>query len=197
MIQWLIELDKKLLLYVNSMHSPTWDAITGWASGKMSWILLYAGLLLFIIYKERPYRFIFTILFVAITVMLCDQISMLIKYLVEHPRPSYHTEFGFLSSHATSVFGLAAFLSNQFKHFRWSLFLFAWAVLVAYSRVYLGMNYPLDVICGAVLGALTGIHCHMIKVWTVVYIERFIADRQAVKRQAKRHEERWKKLNNI
>ena len=215
MFQWLIELDKKAFLYFNSIHSLEWDNIMWWVTKTETWIPLHIILLLFIIYKERPYRFIFTILFVAITVTLCDQISVLIKNLVERPRPSHNSEFtelihlvfrkngevyrggtyGFVSSHAANVFGVATFLSNQFKHFRWSLFLFAWAALIAYSRVYLGVHYPLDIICGAMLGILIGIQFYMFKVWTVVHTERYIADRKAEKRQARRAEEKREKKN--
>jgi len=189
MFQWFIELDKKALLYFNSMHSPAWDNIMWWISGDTSWIPLYVILLIIVIYKERPYRFIFTILFIAIAVALCDRTSVLIKILVERPRPTHDPEianlvhivnnyrggmYGFVSSHAANFFGVATFLSNQFKHFRWSLFLFAWAALIAYSRVYLGVHYPLDIICGATLGALTGILCYTLKVRTAVYAERRI-----------------------
>jgi len=198
MFQKLLELDKEALLYFNSMHSPAWDKIMYWISGDKSWIPLYVILLIIVIYKERPYRFIFTILFVAITVTLCDQISVLIKNLVERPRPTHDPEianlvhivnnyrggtYGFVSSHAANFFGVATFLSNQFKHFRWSLFLFVWASFIAYSRVYLGVHYPLDIICGATLGALTGILCYILKVWTAVYVERYFEDRQVSKRK--------------
>ncbi len=187
MFDWLIELDKKSLLYLNGIHSPVWDDIMWWISRTNSWIPLYAILLIVIIYRERPYRFIFTIIFVAITILLCDQISVLIKNLVERPRPTHDPEiadmvhivndyrggmFGFLSSHAANAFGLATFLTNQFKHFRWSLFLFAWAAIVSYSRIYLGVHYPLDILCGALLGILIGTQCYVFKVRTAVYIER-------------------------
>ena len=196
MLQWFIEIDKNVFLYLNSINSPAWDNIMWWASGNKSWVPLYVVLLVVIIYRERPYRFIFTILFVAIAAALCDHISVLIKDLVERPRPTRNSEiadmvhivnnyrggeYGFVSSHAANVFGVATFLSNQFKHFRWSLFLFAWAVLVAYSRVYLGVHYPLDIICGATLGMLIGIQCYVFKVRTAVYIERRIEIRKEKK----------------
>jgi len=201
MLHWLIEMDKKALLFFNSMHSPEWDRIMVWISGNKSWIPLYVFLLIFIIYKERPYRFIFTILFVAITVALCDPISVLIKNLVERPRPTHNSEiaelvhivndyrggtYGFVSSHAANVFGVAVFLSNQFKNYKWSLFLFAWAAVVSYSRVYLGVHYPLDIICGAMLGALIAIQCYVFKVRTTIYFERRIEISKKKKATAKR-----------
>ena len=200
MFNWLIEFDKKALLYCNSLHSPAWDKIMWWISGTNSWIPMYAILLIVIIYRERPYRFVFTLLFITITVTLCDQISVVIKdYLVQRPRPTHDSgmadlvhiiynadfpngyrggKYGFVSSHAANVFGVATFLSTQFKHYKWSIFLFAWAAVVSYSRIYIGVHYPLDIICGAVLGVLIGIQCYVFKVRTAVRFERSIEKKQ-------------------
>ena len=203
MFHWLIEMDKKALLFFNSIHSPKWDSILYWISDNdaKNWIPLYVFLLIFIIYKERPYRFILTILFVVITVALCDQISVLIKNLVERPRPSRDPgiadllhivnnyrggKYGFVSSHAANAFGVAIFLSNQFKNCKWSLFLFTWATVVSCSRVYLGVHYPLDIICGAGLGVLIGIQCYFFKVRTAVYFKRHIDIRKMKKAASKR-----------
>ena len=198
MFQWLLEFDKRAFLYLNGKHSPEWDEIMFWVSGDKSWIALYIILLIIIIYRERPYRFIFTILFVAIAVGLSDYISVLIKNMVERPRPSHNPEiadlvhivnnyrggaYGFVSSHATNVFAAAIFLSNQFKNYKWSLVLLGWATLVSYSRIYLGVHYPLDIICGAVLGTLVAIQCYVYKVWTAVYIERFIEQRKSKRKK--------------
>jgi len=198
MFHWLVEFDQKAFLYLNGMHSSEWDFIMWWVTGNKLWIPLYAFILFMMIYRERSYRFIFIILFVIVTVFLCDQISVIIKNLVERPRPSHNPDiadlvhivnnyrgekFGFVSSHAANVFGVAVFLSNQFKHYKWSLVLLGWAALVAYSRIYLGVHYPLDVICGAVLGVLIGIQCYVFKIWTTVYVERYFDDRKAKRRR--------------
>ena len=196
MFIWLLEFDQKAFLHLNGMHSPEWDEIMLWITGNMIWIPFYIFILFMVIYHERPYRFIFTILFLAIAVGLSDYISVIIKNLVERPRPSHNPEitglvhivnnyrggnYGFVSSHAANVFATVAFLSNQFKNYKWSLVLLGWAALVSYSRIYLGVHYPLDIICGAVLGALIGVQCYVFKVWTVVYFERRIEDRKAKK----------------
>ena len=201
MLRWLleriVEFDKQALLYCNSKHTPVWDNIMSWIAGETSWIPLYVILMIVIIYRERPYRFIITIVFIAITVALCDRTSVLIKNLIERPRPSHDPEiadlvilvnnykggvYGFVSSHAANVFGAATFLTNQFKHYKWSFFLFAWAIIVSYSRIYQGVHYPLDIICGATLGVLIGIQCYIFKVKTAVYIDRRVERRQRNKK---------------
>ena len=187
MIGWLVELDKKAFLFLNGKHSPVWDEIMWWISGKTSWIPFYVILLIIIIYRERPYKFIYTIVFVAIVVFLCDKLSVLIKDFIERPRPTHDPvianmvhivknyrggTYGFVSSHAANTFGVAVFLASWFKNNKWSLFLIAWATIVSYSRIYLGVHYPLDIIFGALLGILIGSQCYVYKVWTMVYIER-------------------------
>ena len=213
MFHWLIELDKKAFLYLNGIHSPAWDNVMWWISGNKLWIPLYVILLVVVIYKERPYRFIFTILFIAITVTLCDQISVLIKNLVERPRPTHDPEianlvhiiynadypdgykggtYGFVSSHAANFFGVATFLANQFRHYKWSIFLYTWVLLVSYSRIYLGVHYPLDIICGAVLGTLIGIQCFVYKVRIKVYIGRRMEIRKERKEDRRKAQEKIK-----
>ena len=198
MFHWLIELDQKVFLYLNSIHSPVWDNIMVWISGDKTWIPLYIVLLSVVIYRERPYHFIYTILFIAIAVGLSDYISVLIKNLIERPRPTHNAEianivhivnnyrggpYGFVSSHAANVFCVATFIAYQFKTVKWGLFLFAWAAVVSYSRIYLGVHYPLDIICGAILGILLGTQCFVIKVRTMVEIDRRIQIRKEKKEE--------------
>ncbi len=199
MFRWLLDLDKDIFLYLNGLHAPVWDSIMWWISGTKSWIPFYVVLLVIIIYRERPWRFIFTLLFLSVAVVLSDQISVLIKNLAERPRPTHNPEiadlvhivndyrggqFGFVSSHAANVFAVAVFVANQFKSAKWSFLLLVWAFIVSYSRIYLGVHYPLDIICGGVLGALIGIQCYVFKVRTTVAVQRRIDIRQE-KKEAK------------
>ena len=198
MLDWLLELDKKAFLFLNGFNSHMWDNIMYWCSGALSWIPLYIFFLIIIVFWERPYKFIFTLLFVGIAVLLCDQTSVLIKNLVERPRPTHDPliadlvhvvknyrggQYGFISSHAANCFGVASFLTCWFNCRKWGIFLFSWAAIVAYSRIYLGVHYPLDIICGALLGILIGRQCHINKLWVTAYFEPKIEKWKATRRQ--------------
>jgi undecaprenyl-diphosphatase len=72
-------------------------------------------------------------------------------------------DFGFVSSHASNSFAVAAFVSMFFSR-RWlTILMFTWAVLVCYSRIYLGVHYPLDVICGGILGFSVGAGIYLLE----------------------------------
>ena len=193
MLNWLVELDKKAFLYLNGKHLPVFDDIMWLISDTRTWIPFFVILLAVIIYQERPYQFIITIVFAAITIVICDQLSTFIKDWVARPRPTHepgiahlvHTvnnyrggAYGFVSSHAANSFGLAAFLACCFRSNKIGAFLFACAIIVSYSRIYLGVHYPFDIIFGAILGLLAGPQCYVFKARTASFIERKVKDRK-------------------
>jgi membrane-associated phospholipid phosphatase len=106
-------------------------------------------------------------------------------------------KYGFVSNHAANFFCLFTFLASQFKSIKWGLFLFACALIASYSRIYLGVHYPLDIICGAILGVLIGAQCYVFKVQTAIYIERQIVLRKERKAAKRKAEERKKQFSNI
>lgn len=167
LIQW----DTNLFLFLNDLNCPFWDNVMWFVSGKYEWIPFYVILLGVIIWKFRL-KSILIILMIPVLITAADQISVkLFKEVFERLRPCHNPEiqhlvhtvnnkcggkFGFVSSHAANSFALAGFLAFVFK-IRWfSALILFWASLVSYSRVYLGVHYPADILGGAMLGLLIG-----------------------------------------
>ena len=169
MLEFLIRIDSKLLLFLNGKHSVFMDKIMWFISGKEEWIPLYAVLLGWIIYKFR-WKSIPIVIFIAILITLSDQLSVRIfKDTINRLRPCHNPDirpyihlvnnycggrYGFISNHASNSFAFAAFISFLFGNKKFSFFIFIWAVLVSYSRIYLGVHYPGDMLAGAIFGIL-------------------------------------------
>lgn len=163
MIEFLKYIDTKWLLEINNNHTGSLDVIMWWLSGTLIWIPFYAFLIFVIFYKLKR-EALPLILLVTILILCSDQLaSGIIKPLVHRLRPSHNPEiesmlhyvnnyrggqFGFISSHAMNVFSLSFYLLFSIKNkIAWLHFImFAWAISVAYSRIYLGVHYPSDVI---------------------------------------------------
>jgi undecaprenyl-diphosphatase len=166
----LVRIDQEVFLFLNSMNSPFWDQVMWAISGRIIWIPLYITIIYFLSKKLRRKMFILALV-IALVVVLGNEFSVIIKNLVLRPRPCYEPalkgmvhivngkcggQYGFVSSHATNAFSVAL-LSLLFIRVRWFSFgIIFWALLIGYSRIYLGVHYPGDVICGSLLGALTG-----------------------------------------
>lgn len=175
MLDKIINLDKEVFLFFNQFHSPFWDNVMYWVSHPLFWIPLYL-FFFYILYKKFGLKKMgYMIVLIGVTFALTDLISVeLFKKVFERLRPSHEPsleglvhlvggykggKWGFVSSHASSVFGLATVLTlllfKEIKRF-W-IFVFLWATLVSYSRLYLGVHYPLDLICGGILGMNIGL----------------------------------------
>jgi undecaprenyl-diphosphatase len=170
MIDFLTNLDSQLFLFLNGLHSEFWDSIMWWVSGKEEWIPLYMVILGWLIFRFK-WRILYLIPFIVLLIVLSDQISVLIKNTVQRFRPTHDPEignlvntlnnyrggkFGFVSSHAANSFALAIFTSLILKNKWFTVFIFFWAALVSYSRIYLGVHYPGDILFGALLGIALG-----------------------------------------
>lgn len=174
MLESIHQLDTDLFLFLNELNSPFWDTIMYWISHKFFWVPFY-GFLVFLLYKKYGWQkaIILTLLIIA-TFALCNTLSVeAFKNVFQRLRPCHNPniseivhlvndhcggQWGFVSSHATNVFGLATitsfFLSKKIKYF--TFLIFFWAALVSYSRIYLGVHYPVDITCGALLGVTIG-----------------------------------------
>ena len=182
MLETLIQLDKDLFLFLNGIHSESFDSIMWWISGKTTWWPFYLLLLGFLTWT-RKWQMIPLVIFIALAVTVTDQTSVhLFKEVFERLRPCHEPElqglvhivnnkcggqFGFVSSHAANSFGIAMLLSMIVRRkWFWAL-MFTWAALVSYSRVYLGVHYPADILGGAMLGVLCGWLLFMLFKWAV------------------------------
>jgi undecaprenyl-diphosphatase len=172
-MEYLNSLDTKLFLFLNGLHNAFFDPIMYWFSDKLIWIPMYVFIAFFIVWRYRM-RGVFMLLFSGLVIALCDQMaSHLIKNLTHRLRPSHEPAliglihlskagpgglYGFVSSHAANAFGLATFMYFVLDHRSRLLkyWMFVWAALVSYSRIYNGVHYPADVIVAALLSFLIG-----------------------------------------
>lgn len=165
-LETLLMWDREIFLSLNAIHNPQVDMLMFYISKMWIWIPLYLGVIFFFV-KKWKMEAIWIILSVVICVVLTDQLTNLTKEIFQRLRPSHEPDlqglvhyvkgyvggrFGFVSGHSANVFGFALLSSLIFKnrYYTWSIF--TWAVIVAYSRIYLGVHYPLDIFCGMLLG---------------------------------------------
>jgi undecaprenyl-diphosphatase len=163
-------IDVNILYWVNGHHSDFLDQVMVFASGKLTWVVFYL-FLLFLIIKKYKYKAVLAVLFIAIAITLSDQASVrLFKNVFLRLRPCHQPDvmenlrmiigcggrYGFVSSHAANSFALVAFIILLLQK-RWvSMMMIIWGTLIIYSRVYLGVHYPSDVIAGSMVGIIAG-----------------------------------------
>ena len=169
MIELVKKWDEELFLWLNSFHSDALDPIIFQMTETVTWLPLFA-FLIYKIYKVDPKNSWWVFGGILLTILISDQVtSGIMKPFFERLRPCHDPRwegmmhnygrcgglYGFVSSHAANTFGLAVFLNRKLKGkikgLRW---LYLYAVVVSYTRIYLGVHYPWDIFLGAAMGTL-------------------------------------------
>ncbi len=167
---WLNNIDTNFFIWLNGMHNSLFDGFFALFTSKEIWFPFYI-LLIYLIARKYKMAGLWIIILMIAMITVSDQLSNLLKFTVARPRPSHaegltdiiHLSFrgrrgayGFVSAHAANSFALAIFLGNLLKKKRVFVTLIIWATLTAYSRIYIGVHYPLDIIVGGIMGGLIG-----------------------------------------
>ncbi len=171
---WINHYDQALLLKINTVWTnPILDSIYPWYREGNAWVPLYLFLIVFSLlnFKQKAFSWI---LFIVATLVLTDQLSSSwVKPFFERPRPCRDPflmsqvrmllngcsgGYSFTSSHATNHFGFAVFVYCTLGNLigKWKYILLFWASSICYGQIYVGVHYPLDIVCGALLGTFIG-----------------------------------------
>lgn len=191
MIESLSNLDERVFLALNQLHASWLDPVMMWCSGNVIWLPLYA-LLLYQLAKLPRAHALVALVCIGIGITMSDQFtSALMKPFFERPRPTWNPElkslvhtvdeyrgghYGFPSSHAANTFCVAVLLSLVIRK-PWPRWLFVWAALVSYSRIYLGVHYPGDILTGAALGSIFGLIAYQLYLAVTVRIDKTNAEK--------------------
>lgn len=171
MLEYLNDIDTTALLAINGWHSAFQDVLWWMVSAKWASVLIMLALFWVLMHQNRRHA-VLVLAMVILAIIVADQISSgIIKQLAERLRPSREPSldnllhivndyrggmYGFVSSHASNAFAAATLLSIVMRSRMVTVSLFSWAVMQCYSRVYLGVHYPGDILGGIVVGATVG-----------------------------------------
>mgnify|MGYP005723320749 FL=1 len=188
-MDFIIDLDKSLFIFLNSLGSEFFDNFWLYISAKETWIWLYLFSLILLLtgkkenfiqiglsyYDIKPtyINWFYFLLGIILLIVFTDQSSNMFKDYFQRLRPCHDPDllnlfrtvkescgglYSFFSAHAANSFAFATFIFFMTKksYRNLSSLLFAWALIVSYSRIYIGVHFPLDIIFGAVYGIIAG-----------------------------------------
>lgn len=170
MLDKILDLDTQLFIYLNGLGSEAYDGLWLFITKQFNWISFFV-VLLYLIYKKIGVKqTLYLLLFIAVLITFTDKIANVFKNGFQRLRPCNTPEingiirvvkssdtFSFFSGHAANSMAVATFLYFVMKrHYKYFVLLFLWPLIFAYSRIYLGLHYPLDIMCGYLCGLILG-----------------------------------------
>ena len=170
MLDKILTLDKELLIFLNGLGSSTFDPFWMVITKQSNWTPFFLILLYLIFKKVGVKQTLYLLVFIIVLITISDQFTNLVKETFQRLRPCSDPNinslirvvkpsktFSFFSGHASNSMAVSSFLyfilKDKFKYFG---LLFLWPLIFAYSRIYLGLHYPTDIICGYIHGFILG-----------------------------------------
>jgi undecaprenyl-diphosphatase len=182
MLNEIIEIDKKLFVFLNGLGSESFDGFWLFITKQFNWIPLYV-LIFYVFQKKMGWKkFGYYIIFLAVLILICDQLTNLIKTYFQRIRPCNDEEikaairivkssltYSFFSGHAANSMATTLFTYLILKpHYKKVILLFLFPLIFAYSRIYLGLHFPADILTGYAFGAMFGYLFYIIYQKTVL-----------------------------
>jgi undecaprenyl-diphosphatase len=174
MLEKIIHLDKELLVFLNGLGSPTFDGLWLIITNQLYWAVFFIYIFSLLKRKIGWKSFVYYLLFTALLILVCDQTTNLFKNYFQRLRPCNDEEikgiirlvktspsFSFFSGHAANSMATTFFTYLILrKHYKYTYLLFLFPLIFAYSRIYLGLHFPGDVLTGYFFGLLFGFGCY-------------------------------------
>lgn len=183
MLEYLLHLDQQVFMYLNGLGSERFDGLWLFITRQINWLPFFL-IIAYLVFKHLGWRHALMILvLMAVLIGFTDQTTNLIKNSIQRLRPGSdpnlvhliraiqkRKSFSFISGHASNSMAAAFFLYHILKpYLKYMGFLFLWPLVFAYSRIYLGLHYPGDILCGYGWGIFTG--------WLMVRLYAYLRDR--------------------
>jgi undecaprenyl-diphosphatase len=181
----IIQADKELMVVLNGLGTERWDQFWLIATNQLSWIPLYL-IFFYLIFRSFGWKKgLALVLLTALMITFSDQFTVFLKDSFERLRPNRdptinqiirilknNSSFSFVSGHATTSMAVSLLMHLSLrKYYPYTGLFFIWPLMFAYSRIYIGVHFPLDVFCGALLGLLIGYVFYLMSLKLIGYLD--------------------------